>query len=239
MKIVVINGSPGGKDSNTNVMVNAFLKGAKEAGADTINVFLSEKEIHHCRGCFTCWFNNPGQCIIEDDMKDVLASTEGGDILVLATPLYFDNISGMLKVFMDRLVVLGDPHFETDQKGETRHIEPADAKTPKLVMMSNCGFPERIQFQVISHWAKRVAQHMHTELIGEIYTTQGTLLMNQADGLKPIISEYLNNIQKAGKEIATDMKLSEETKSSLSKSFIPNEIYIQEANHSFDMMLNK
>ncbi|WP_425445872.1 flavodoxin family protein [Dethiothermospora halolimnae] len=239
MKIVVVNGSPKGESSNTNVMANAFLKGAKEAEAETVNVFLSEKEIQHCKGCFACWFKNKGQCIIDDQMKEVLSITEGGDILVLATPLYFDNISGMLKVFMDRLVVLGDPHFEIDEQGETRHVEPVDEKTPKLVMMSNCGFSEESQFQVVSKWANRVAHHMHTEIIGEIYTTQGTLLANQVEELKPIISGYLEHIKRAGKEIATDMKLSEETKKLLNKNFIPKEIYVQESNRSFDMMLDK
>lgn len=52
MKIVVINGSPKGKLSNTNVMVDAFLKGAQEEGAETIKVFLAEKEIRDCRGAF-------------------------------------------------------------------------------------------------------------------------------------------------------------------------------------------
>ncbi|MFA4885939.1 MAG: NAD(P)H-dependent oxidoreductase [Desulfotomaculaceae bacterium] len=47
MKIVAINGSPKGKASNTNIMVSAFLKGAQEAGAQTVNIFLAEKEIKH------------------------------------------------------------------------------------------------------------------------------------------------------------------------------------------------
>ncbi len=150
MKIVVINGSPKGKASNTNVIVSAFLKGAEEAEAQTVNIFLAEKEIKHCRGCFSCWMKTPGKCVIEDDMAEVLSLAAGANIIVLATPLYFDNISGMLKVFMDRLIVTGDPHFQKDASGESRHLTPKGAVPPKLVMISNCGFPERSHFQVVS-----------------------------------------------------------------------------------------
>lgn len=72
MKIVVINGSPKGKNSNTNVMVQAFLKGAQEA--ETLNIFLSEKEIKHCKGCHTCWTKGPGQCVTNDDMLESIHS---------------------------------------------------------------------------------------------------------------------------------------------------------------------
>ena len=96
MKIVVVNGSPKGRGSNTQIMVEAFLQGAQEAGAETLNVFLAEKEIQHCRGCFSCWLKTPGRCIIEDDMMRILAAVVGADVLVLSTPLYFDTISCML-----------------------------------------------------------------------------------------------------------------------------------------------
>ncbi|MTI69301.1 MAG: flavodoxin family protein [Firmicutes bacterium] len=239
MKIVVINGSPKGKASATNVMSKSFLKGAKEAGAETVNIFLSEKRIEHCKGCFSCWFNNPGKCIIDDDMKEVLKLAKGGDVFVLATPLYFDNISGMLKVFMDRMIVLGDPHMEKDQNGETRHIDSSKNSVPKLVLMSNCGFPEREHFQVISHWIKRAAHHMHTEVIGEIYASQGPLLTTSEKGLQPIISAYKKNLEKAGKEIVKNLKLSESTRAAINKNFIPNEIYLKETNRSFDSILSK
>ena len=87
-------------------MVSAFLKGAQETGAEIINIFLAEKEIKHCKGCVSCWINSPGQCVIKDDMAEILSLEEGADILLLATPLHFDNISGMLKVYMDRRIVL-------------------------------------------------------------------------------------------------------------------------------------
>ena len=237
MKIVAINGSPKGKASNTNVMVTAFLKGAQAAGAETVNVYLAEKEIQHCKGCFSCWVNNPGQCVIKDDMEEIMSFKEGADILVLATPLYFDNISGILKDFMDRSIVTGDPHVQKDSKGQYRHLKATEEQSPRLIMMANCGFPERSHFQVISHWIKRVALNMHTEVIGEIYAAQGSLLTNQTENLRPIISNYLQLLEKAGEEVVTTFRISEKTDKLLEQNFIPDEIYIQQANSYFDTIL--
>lgn len=239
MKIVVINGSPKGKASNTNVMVNAFLKGAQEAGAETVNIFLLEMEVKHCKGCFSCWFNTPGQCVIKDDMAEILSVCEGANILVLATPLYFDNVSSMLKAFMDRMIVKSNPHFQKDVNGECRHLKNTETPSPKLVMISNCGFSERSHFQVISHWIKRVALNMNTEVIGEFYASQGGLLDTNAEELRPIISEYLKNMKNAGREIVAGNKVSEKTKKLLEQNFIPDEVYIEKANSYFDTVLNK
>jgi len=237
MKIAVINGSHRGKDGNTNIMVTAFLKGAHEAGAETVNILLAEKDIKYCRACKVCWFKNPEQCVIDDDMSEILSHMEGADVCILATPLYVDNISGMLKIFMDRMMVKASPYWEKDESGECRHL-PA-LVPPKLMMIANCGYPERSQFQVISHWIKRVARNMSTEVIGEIYASQGALLNGQVEELRPVISNYLQALETAGKEIVTNKRLSEETKILLKPNFIPDEIYIQEVKRHVDVMLKK
>ncbi|KYZ74796.1 iron-sulfur protein [Anaerosporomusa subterranea] len=233
MKIVLINGSPRGRSSNTQIMAESFLQGAQEAGANTLNVFLAEKEIRYCHGCFSCWLKTPGRCVIADDMKQILAEADGADVLVLASPLYFDTISGLLKVFMDRMIVKGDPHFSKTATGESRHWKKPGEKTPKLLMMSNCGFPERSHFQAISHWVQRVAQNMQTELLGEIYAAQGGLLSMEL----PQVKLYLQWVKNAGGEIASGQALSTETKQALEQSFLPDDIYIQNANQYFDSLL--
>jgi multimeric flavodoxin WrbA len=223
MKIVVVNGSPKGKASNTNVMVNAFLKGAEEAGAETINIFLAEKEIEHCKGCHTCWLRGPGQCVISDDMLEVLSLVGGANIICFASPVYFENISGMLKVFMDRMTMIGSPHSQKDAKEEDQHLKSSEAQIPKLMMISSCGHAERSEFEVTSLWIKRVAKKMHMELVGEIYATQGKLLTDSPENSYSEISNYLQLLEKAGKEIATNMKLSETTEKLLEQNFITNE----------------
>lgn len=248
MKITAINGSPHGKEGITNIMVAAFLKGAQEAGAETASVFLAEKEINHCKGCFACWLATPGQCVIKDDMAEIIAQGQGTDILVLATPLKYGNLSSMLKVFIERMLVLCNPYFQKDPAtGLTRHPKKSAVSEKdisfyrgKLVMIANGGLPDREpNFQIISDWLKRLAFYNHTEIIGEIYASEGLLLTNQIPDLKPVIDNYLQYLEIAGKEIVTAGMLSAETQKVLEQPFIPIDIYNQQVNAYFDSFLCK
>jgi len=111
------------------------------------------------------------------------------------------------------------------------YLKTTQLSSPKLAMISNCGFPEKSQFQVISHWIQRAALNMKAEVIGEFYAAQGSLLNTEVEELRPIISNYLKNLENAGKEIVLDNKVSEKTKKALEENFIPDEIYIQKANY--------
>jgi multimeric flavodoxin WrbA len=237
MKIVAINGSHKGKDGNTDIMVSAFLRGAKTAGAETVNILLAEKQIKYCKACKACWFNSLGECVIKDDMSEILHLMEGADVRVLATPLYFDNISSMLKVFIDRLIVTGSPYWTQDKDGESRHM--TTSVQPKMMMIANCGYPERSHFQVISHWLKRHARNLGTEVIGEIYASEGALLSTPITEIRPIIANYLQVLETAGKEIVTNMELSQKTNKLLEQTFIPQEIYIPEVKRYVDSILKK
>ncbi len=238
MKITAFNGSPKGESSNTHVMVTAFLKGAETAGAEVENIFLANKEINHCKGCLYC-MTSGGKCSVKDDMEDLLAKFLQSNIVVLATPLYIHTVSGMLKVFMDRIFCIGDPYLEKDENGEYQGIKSKHFKNgipPKIVVISNAGRPDRSNFQVISLLMKTFTKKLHMELIAEIYATEGGLLTAGVKVLEPIINGYKELLDKAGQEIVMKMKLSGETQKLLEKNFIPADIYVQQLNKYFDMV---
>ncbi len=236
MKIVVFNGSPRMENGNTHVMVEEFLKGAKGGGADVENVFLFKRKIKYCLVCFDCWLKTPGKCVQKDDMEQLLDLFINADLVVFATPVYVDNVTGIMKTFMDRLIPLAEPYFEKDQHGEYRHRKRYE-KFPKMAVISNCGFAEQSHFQVLSLLFKRIARNMHSEVIAEIYRGGGEILKLDIPMLIPLVEKYKEILKEAGREIVKEGKLSEHTRSELEKPIVPYDVYMEGANKYWDKLL--
>lgn len=200
MKVVCFNGSPKGAASNTEAMLQAFSSGFSAGGAEVSILRLAEKNIAYCAGCYTCWTRTPGRCVKQDDMASLIEAMTGADILIFGTPLYFNNVSGTLKVFFDRLTAAGgDPHKTADGKA---------ASAPKIIMTANCGFPRREQFAVLSLWIKHAAAMMRSELIGEFYTAGGKALTQPTEDQRPARGRYLDYLRDCGRSLAADGRLS-------------------------------
>ncbi len=109
MKAIAINGSPKMDGGNTALVLNPFLEGMKEAGAEVEVLYTKRLSINPCQGDYICWLKTPGKCIHEDDMEMVLPKLAGADIWVFATPVYVDGMSGPMKNFIDRMLPLVEP----------------------------------------------------------------------------------------------------------------------------------
>lgn len=238
MKITAFNGSPRGESGNTHVMVEEFLQGAAGAGAETENILLAKKRIGHCLGCLKCWLATPGECVIKDDMSGLLEKFASSDVVVFATPLYVDNVTGIMKNFMDRLIPMGDPHFDKDEGGECRH-RTVRGKAPAFAVISNCGFPEQSHFQVLKLLFARVARNFSTNVVVEIYRGGGAILKDTPLLAQPLVYNYKRLLRKAGSELVKDMKMSGETIAALDRPIVPENMYIKSANEYFDSVLNK
>ncbi|MCK4658804.1 MAG: NAD(P)H-dependent oxidoreductase [Phycisphaerae bacterium] len=107
MKLLAIQGSPRA-NSNTRTVLDFVLEAARQSGAQTEVVHLSElKNLSGCLECHGCQSSTdePG-CVIDDDMRPVLQKALDADVIVLATPVFCWSPSWLLKIAMDRFYCL-------------------------------------------------------------------------------------------------------------------------------------
>lgn len=104
-KIVILNGSPR-KKGNTAALTAEFTRGAEEAGNTVMEFFLADMDIHGCRGCFGGHSTRECPCVQKDDMDRIYPAVKDCDVIVLASPLYYWNMSGQLRTAVDRLFAL-------------------------------------------------------------------------------------------------------------------------------------
>jgi len=238
MKITVFNGSPRGEKGNTHFIVSEFCKGAKDAGAEIEHVFLADKDIKHCLGCFVCWIRTPGICVHDDDMKDLLEKFASSDLVIFATPVYIDNVTGLMKNFMDRMIPISNPHFDKDETGECKHT--FRQKLPrKFIVVSNCGFPEQTHFQVIRLLARRMMRNFDGEIVGEIYRGGGEMFREAFMRESPFVQPYRELLHKAGQEVVEQGRISEETTAALEQPLVPDAMYINASNKYWNAELAK
>nr|WP_288827080.1 flavodoxin family protein [uncultured Clostridium sp.] len=101
LNILVITGSPR-KNGNTEIMASAFANAAKEAGHVVTVKKLSTLKVKPCLACTYC-FSHDGVCIQNDDMNSILTDLDQADMLVLASPVYWFDVSAQTKCFIDRM----------------------------------------------------------------------------------------------------------------------------------------
>lgn len=86
--------------SNSEILADKLICGAKEAGHHVEKVSIRGKEIAFCRGCLAC--QKAGRCVIQDDGDIIAHKMLTADVLVFATPVYYYEMSGQMKTMLDR-----------------------------------------------------------------------------------------------------------------------------------------
>ena len=134
-KFCIINSSPR-KNFNTSKMCEAFAEGVKSADENAqVKTFnLYDYDFKGCNSCLGCKLKNSknyGKCIQKDDITDVIEEVSKSDGVVFASPIYFMDITGEMKCFLERLLF---PYL-TYEKG-FRSIAPKKLKTATIYTMN-------------------------------------------------------------------------------------------------------
>jgi multimeric flavodoxin WrbA len=112
MKVTAILGSPN-KKGTTSTIAGTFLAEAEKRGAKTNTYFLNEMNFKGCQGCHACK-SVQDHCVLKDDLIDALEDMKTSDMMVFATPVYYGDVTGQFKCFIDRTWSLVKPDYETN-----------------------------------------------------------------------------------------------------------------------------
>lgn len=110
MKNILVISTSERLNSNSDILSDEFIKGARDKGHKVDKVSLSNKVISFCRGCLSC--QKTGNCIIKDEANEIIDKMIEADVIVFATPVYFFEMSGQMKTLLDR----SNPAFNADYK---------------------------------------------------------------------------------------------------------------------------
>jgi len=99
VKVLGIYGSPR-KGGNTDLILDKILEGSRAAGAETDSIYVRRLKIDGCLECGSC--DETGECVIQDDMQTVYPLLQAADIIFLASPNFFYNVTAQVKLLIDR-----------------------------------------------------------------------------------------------------------------------------------------
>ncbi len=100
MKAVCLLGSPR-KGGNSATIAGWVTARIAELGGEVETIYLNGLQYRGCQGCYACKRESP-VCVVKDDLGEVLAKAAGADALILASPVYYGDVSAQLKGFIDR-----------------------------------------------------------------------------------------------------------------------------------------
>lgn len=97
--VLILSGSPR-RGGNSDLLCDEFMRGAADAGHNVEKIFIRDKKIGYCSACYGC--RATGECVIRDDMAQVLERMHWADVVVMASPVYFYSIDAQMKAVIDR-----------------------------------------------------------------------------------------------------------------------------------------
>lgn len=178
MKILVLKSS-GNKKGSSNMLADAFIRGAKEAGHEITEFDVIRKDIRPCLGCNSCGMNGP--CVLKDDYENELKGLiRQNEMLVFVMPLYYYNWPAQLKNVVDRFY-----SFTTE----------LTCMHKKTVLLAVAWDGSESSFAVTKAYYEKICDYMEFEDCGAIYGTGcGTPDMTRSSGFPDKAYELGRNI---------------------------------------------
>lgn len=218
---IAINGSPRLDRGNTARLLAPFMEGMREAGADVELYYPSRMKVKPCAcGQMTCWYDRPGECPIQDDMKLIYAGLRAAETLVLATPVYIP-LPGAMQNVINRLCAVLEPRLETCA-GRTRARFRAGVTIQRIAVVSTGGWWEVANLEPVVHIAEELARIANVDFAGAVLRPHA-FMMRQDGEVTPAGQAVLDAAREAGRELVELGAMRRETLEVISRPLISEE----------------
>ena len=151
MKIVILRSSPH-LHGTSNTLVDEFKKGAIEAHHEIVDIDLARSNLHPCLACDRCFSLN--KCVQNDDGNYIINQLLNSDMIVMASPIYYYNVSAQLKTLIDRFYARSD-------ELSSKHLK-------FIAILTSWDADEEVMHPVKIYFDK-LCKYMHFEDVGRIY----------------------------------------------------------------------
>lgn len=236
MKIVAIDGSPHGDRGNTGMLLERYLAGAAEAGAEVERVSAYKLKMEPCCVRMPCWYKTFGVCIYKDECSALMDRMAQADAWVLASPVHVGGMTHGLTRVLERSIMLLSPYFEVGADGRSRHVTSPDATNRKMVLVSTCGFYEDDAFAPLVAQTEDLSHSHGMQFAGALLRPHGLALrFMKAQGLG--VEEVLQAAYDAGNELVLTGSMSDETLQKVRQPLMSQEDFIAMMNSAFDRRL--
>jgi hypothetical protein len=229
MKVLAFNASPRKDKSVSEIIMNLFLEGAVEGGAETESHFIVDLDIKGCVGCFKCWVESPGKCIFRDDMDWIIPRFMDAEVIYLGTPIYNYNITHYLQRMTERMLPLSLPYM-VESDGSTRHPDREERKEQQLVLAAVAGFPDTDNFNQV-----------RALFPGAIYIFLPTAQILQDPEGSKYVSYFTDAVREVGRQMVALGEVDEAVKEKLVVKFSPEmkKMLREQANMFFKSRINE
>jgi len=169
-------------------IVKAFTDTFIPLGWTIETVELGKLTLAACRGCFGCWIKTPGECVIDDEARNITRKMIQSNLIVYLSPITFGGYSSTLKQVLDRSIGILHPYFKKVQ-GEYHHQKRYDLY-PDIVGLGTLPESDDEMEDVFRKLVHRNSLNMHCSK----YAT-GILYENQeTESIQSMVGEVLATV---------------------------------------------
>lgn len=140
MKKVIVISTSLRHGSNSDMLADKFVEGAKSVGNEVEKISLVGKDIQFCKGCLAC--QKLGKCVIKDDVNDIMAKVLEADVVTWVTPIYYYEMSGQMKTLIDRMNAMYPLNYKFRDVYLLTTAAEDEEETPKRAEMGLMGWIE-------------------------------------------------------------------------------------------------